>query len=190
MATVQFILGNCFLQGRGVEQDDRAAGDWLAKAAVQGYSPAQREFGALFQLGRGTERDLLQAAQLHLAAASAGDALAEDHLLEYRDELVAMALTGNREAAFDLHRIHAEGFGAPSSPALGWAWIRWAHECCPPMQEGRARCEDLDVKVEAVYRFFEAATGSQNRTIGNVEFRAFKRAAKYLTTPEPRSSTG
>ena len=189
-AVAQFNLGKCYQQGSGVEPDDRAAGDWFAKSASQGYPPALCEFGTLVLLGRGTERDILQAAQLHLSAASAGDATAHGKLSDYRDELVSMALAGNREAAFDLHRIHAEGLGACKAPALGWAWIRWAVEKCPPLPDGEGRCDDLDEEVAAVHGFFKAGYDAPTRKSGNLEFKALAKAAKQLAKIGAPGSAG
>ena len=139
-AVAQFNLGNRYLIGKVVEQDDRMAGDWFARSATQGHLPALCELGTLFRLGRGTDQDILQAAQLHLAAASGGHEGARCQLSAYLDELELMAYWGNREAAFDLHRAHAEGLCAAKSPALGWAWLRWAAEKCGPMPAAEVRC--------------------------------------------------
>lgn len=183
----QFKLGQCCLLGIEVVQDDRQAGDWFSMAARQSYPPALCEFGTLFEQGRGTGRDLLQAAQLHLAAAGLGNAAAHERLAGYRDELVAMALGGNREAAFDLHRIHAEGLGMCPSEASSWAWIRWAADACPPLPEDLRRMDQLDEEVAAVREFFAVAYDTSIRGAGDTEFRALQKAARSL---EQASASG
>lgn len=169
-AVAQFNLGLRYLHGSGVEPDDRTAGDWIARAAGQGFTDAIGELGTLFRFGRGTEPDLLQAAQLHMAAAQAGDATSHGNLSDYRGDLIDLALAGNREAAFDLSRMYDWGLGGEKSPALCWAWVRWAHERCAPMPEHAARIDDLDEEVTEAFRLFGAALTKEVRGRGDALF--------------------
>ena len=166
-AVAQFNLGLRYLHGSGVEQDDRTAGAWIAKSAAQDYSPGIGQLGTLFRFGRGTKPDLLQAAQLHLAAAQAGDVTSHGNLSDYRAELIEMALKGNREAAFDLCRMYDWGLGGEKSPALCWAWVQWAYESCPTMPKHKTHVEDLDAEVAAAFTFFQTTIDREARERGD-----------------------
>ncbi len=117
-AVAQYNLGIRYLHGSGLEADDRMAFEWLAKSAAQGYVEAVGELGTLYRFGRGAARDLLAAAELHIAAAEQGDPTSHGNLSDYHAELVAMAIEGNREAAFDLMRIYQSGLGVDKDPSL------------------------------------------------------------------------
>ena len=54
-------LGECYLQGKGVEQDLGKAFSWFKKAAYQGQAAAQARLGMLYQSPRWKERDLVRA---------------------------------------------------------------------------------------------------------------------------------
>ena len=47
-AKAQLQVGNCYLDGFGVQLDDEKGIDWMYKAAQQGYVQAQRELGMRF----------------------------------------------------------------------------------------------------------------------------------------------
>ncbi|MFO7604643.1 MAG: tetratricopeptide repeat protein, partial [Gammaproteobacteria bacterium] len=55
-ADAQYNMGLLFLNGRGVPQDERAAGEWFKKAARQGSADAQYNLGVLYYKGRGLAR--------------------------------------------------------------------------------------------------------------------------------------
>lgn len=56
----QFALGERYRIGKGVPQDDKAALDWVLKAAQQGNGAAQYQAGQMYEegLGTGTGKDL------------------------------------------------------------------------------------------------------------------------------------
>ncbi len=60
-----FILGACYLDGKGVKTD-RAKGITLCKrAAEQGFIPAYAELGEVYETGKGVAKDLPEALRLY-----------------------------------------------------------------------------------------------------------------------------
>ena len=55
-ALAQFILGTCYLNGNGVEKDEKEAFQWFLKAAEQGYAQAQYNVGLCYLNGGGVEK--------------------------------------------------------------------------------------------------------------------------------------
>lgn len=74
-AEAQFSLGNLFVEGVGVPQDDHQAASWFSKSAEQGFSPAQVNLGVMYIQGQGVEQNLVEA---HKWFNIAGGAVDED----------------------------------------------------------------------------------------------------------------
>src|SRR5271167_901916 len=53
----QVLLGEMYLAGRGVSQDDTLAAEWFRKAAVQDDADAQNNLGNMYSTGRGVPQD-------------------------------------------------------------------------------------------------------------------------------------
>ncbi|KAF9294533.1 hypothetical protein BGZ88_003702 [Linnemannia elongata] len=70
----QFALGEMYKDGRGVEQDYRAAMTWYLKAAEQGDMASQARVAYLYRDGLGVEQDHAAAVKWYLKAAGQGDA--------------------------------------------------------------------------------------------------------------------
>ncbi len=60
-ADAQFKLGNMYLFGQGMPQDEETAASWYQKAAQQGHREAMLTLGLLLQSGRGVSRSLPEA---------------------------------------------------------------------------------------------------------------------------------
>ncbi len=73
-AKAQVILGNMYLDGRGVEADGERAAQWFLKAAEQGNAEAQAALGGMYLFGMGVEKDVKQAFRWTSKAAERGDA--------------------------------------------------------------------------------------------------------------------
>ena len=73
-------LGICYLNGRGVDEDDTAAFAWIYAAARQDDIIAERYTGYLYRTGRGIARDDETAFTWYLVAARHGDAISERNL--------------------------------------------------------------------------------------------------------------
>jgi hypothetical protein len=130
------------------------ARNWIARSAEQEYSLALCEQGTLFRFGRGTERDLVQACKLHIRAAQTGDSLAHWNLSDYQDELVEMALAGNRQVASALSRMYDGGLGVEKDQTKMWAWLRWAHDGCDPLEENEAWSAEINRDVADAFEFY------------------------------------
>jgi len=165
-AVAQFNLGLRYLHGSGVTQDDRMARNWIAQSAKQDYPEALGELGTLFRFGRGTERDLVQACELHIQAAQMGDSVAHGNLSNYQDELVEMALAGNRQIAFALSRMYSGGLGVEKDPAKEWAWLRWAHDGCDPLVESEACSSEINRDVADAFEYYLPELDETIRMVG------------------------
>ena len=78
--TAQFILGECYYYGWGVEQDYKQAVEWYRKAAEQGDARAQCSLGYCYCAGQGVEQDYKQAVEWYRKAVEQGDARAQCNL--------------------------------------------------------------------------------------------------------------
>jgi TPR repeat protein len=80
-ACAQYMYGKCFHYGlASAPKKVTQAAYWYAKAAEQGYAPAQLELGALFESGRGVAQDNVQASNWYCLAAKQGEAEAQYRL--------------------------------------------------------------------------------------------------------------
>lgn len=62
----EYDLGDMYLRGNGMPQNDAEAFRWFQKAAAQGHTGARIKLGYMYAEGRGTKSDLE-------VASSAGD---------------------------------------------------------------------------------------------------------------------
>ena len=77
-AKSQLIFGDAYMLGDGGLAQNPAQGlAWYQKAALKGYTPAQRRLGYVYSKGYGVERDDAMALQWYLKAAELGDAHAQ-----------------------------------------------------------------------------------------------------------------
>ena len=76
----QFDLGDKYLNGEGVPQDNGEAARWFRLAADQGHARAQADLGVMYATGRGVPQDDGEAVRCFRLAADQGDARAQDNL--------------------------------------------------------------------------------------------------------------
>ena len=69
----QLALGAFYATGRGVQQDDKAAFDWILKAALAGSRDAQALVGNMYAAGRGVAVNFEEARRWYEIAAKRGD---------------------------------------------------------------------------------------------------------------------
>lgn len=79
----QYVLGNWYLNGVGVEVDEEQALEWFKKAAEQGHVEAQNMLGRCYEEGWGTVKDEEEAFQWFKKAAEQGNATAQCNLADY-----------------------------------------------------------------------------------------------------------
>lgn len=71
-ATAQYVIGQCYLTGAGVERNVSEAWKWLARSAEQGNENAQFQIGQLYDAGIGVSRSDKEAAYWYRRAARNG----------------------------------------------------------------------------------------------------------------------
>ena len=79
-AKAQYFLGECHLEGIGVEKDEKEAVNWYTKSAEQGNAVAQFDLGVCYDNGRGVGKDEKQAVKWYTKAAEQGYAKAQSNL--------------------------------------------------------------------------------------------------------------
>ncbi len=73
-AEAQLELGDCYYNGRGVNQDYTEAVKWYQTAAEQGHAKAQFYLGVCYDNGEGVRQDYEEAVKWYRKAAEQGDA--------------------------------------------------------------------------------------------------------------------
>ncbi|QLB13377.1 hypothetical protein EV697_10384 [Bisgaardia hudsonensis] len=76
----QYNLGNLYVSGRGVEQDDKQAVAWYRKSVTKGFTKAQLNLGNMYALGRGVKQNYSLAVEWYEKAAKQGDSQAQHNL--------------------------------------------------------------------------------------------------------------
>jgi len=76
----QYLLGTLYIEGKGVEHDDKTAVKWFEKAANRGDPRAQYNLGASYAEGTGVAKSDADAARWFLRAANQGMVLAQFNL--------------------------------------------------------------------------------------------------------------
>jgi TPR repeat protein len=79
----QVLLGDCYDQGKGINQDYKKAAEWFIKAAEQGNAAAQYMLGNYYFSGKGVEENKRKAIDLYRKAAEQGFLEAEFMLGAY-----------------------------------------------------------------------------------------------------------
>jgi uncharacterized protein len=102
----QFLLGEFYSKGNGVDQDDQEAAKWWRKAAEQGEKWAQYELGTCYATGRGVPLHDQEAVKWWTKAAE----------------------MGSWRACYDLGICYARGKGIPRNKVQAYRWLRIAAE--------------------------------------------------------------
>lgn len=87
-AEAEYNLGECYLKGEGVKQDEREAANWYEKAANQGYPDAERAMGFVYRGGGARPMNKILSYMWFDLAAENGD----DGAVELRND-VAWSMT-------------------------------------------------------------------------------------------------
>jgi hypothetical protein len=102
----QLKLGDAYLRGRGVKQNDAEAFRWFLIAAEKGNAEAQYHVGSHYPIGRGVNRDDAEASKWFLKAAENGNAIAQ----------------------YNMGVLYAYGRGVPKDNHLAAIWFRKSAE--------------------------------------------------------------
>lgn len=116
-------LGQCYMQGIGVEQDYKEAVKWLKRAVNQDDLGAESQYylGCCYYFGDGIEKDYKEAAKWFQKAAEQGDARAQYRLgtcYEYGD-----GIDQNNKEAVKWYRRAAEQGDADAQTKLGSSYF-------------------------------------------------------------------
>jgi TPR repeat protein len=103
-ASAQYSLGNMYVNGRGVPEDDAEAVRWYRLAADQGVAEAQYNLGGMYDYGLGVPEDYGEALRWYRLAADQGHA----------------------EAQVNLGRMYANGRGVPQDYVQAHMWYNLA----------------------------------------------------------------
>ena len=76
-AVAQHKIGVMFVNGYGVQKDDKEAVKYFLMAAEQGYANAQRNLGSMYYNGRGVVKNYIKALEWYHKSAEQGDAEAQ-----------------------------------------------------------------------------------------------------------------
>ena len=123
-ADAKYILGDCYFNGWGVEQDHCKAAEFYFQAANQGHSNAQCNLGVCYYEGFGVPQNYTKAAEFYTLAANQGNSIAQYNLANYYSsglgpvdlkraaELYTQAANqGDVSAQFNLGRCYTNGEG-------------------------------------------------------------------------------
>lgn len=137
----QTILGRCYENGLGVNQDMAVAAQWFQLAAEQNYSEAQVLLAYCYEIGSGVPKNPQQVMNLFTRAAEAGNAEAQFNLaLNYSQGLYGApkneaqsfywadlaAKQGYAQAERFLGACYEFGFGIPANQELASEWYQKA----------------------------------------------------------------
>jgi len=109
----QWLLGVCFIVGRGVEKDQAKAVELFRKSAEQGNADAQRDLAWRYMSGEGVQKDQVKAVEWFRKSAEQGHA----------------------DAQRDLAWRYDQGEGVEKNPAEAASWFRKSAE------QGNARAQ-------------------------------------------------
>lgn len=140
--SAQNALGNAYLNGRGVEKDEKQAVEWFRKAAEQKYLQAQSNLGTCYAQGRGVAKDDKQAVEWYRKAADQNHAGAQNNLGNCyangrgvaKDEKQAVewyrnaAEKNHSQAQYSLGIAYTNGRGVDKDESEGVKWFRKAGE--------------------------------------------------------------
>lgn len=165
IATAQYFLGNLYLVGLGVKEDDKQAAFWLTKAAAQGNAGAKEQLTKMQKQASAASKDNKSSSDADEAydngdyklaekkyrkAATQGNVNAQNRLgimyyngqgvkKDYKQAatwFLRSALQGNAEGQYSLGALYDSGTGVKRNYVLAAAWYSKAAE------QGFARAQD------------------------------------------------
>ena len=136
----QLLLGRCYLEGIGVDEDKTVGATWCRKAADQGYAEAQYLIGVCYFDGEGVDKDIKEAMNWYRKAAEQGHAEAQCEIGEcyYNGRGVPENWTeaaqwyrkaaeqGHAEAQYKIGQCYYYGKGVPEDGKEAVQWYQKA----------------------------------------------------------------
>ncbi len=137
---MQFMLGECYEQGRGVSKDYSKGVEWYGKSAEQGDPDAYNRLGVCYALGRGVHQDYKKAVEYFIKSANYGNSDAQKNLgasYEYGDGVekdyvkavewyTKSAEQDNSIGQYNLGRCYESGLGVEKDQTKALQWYRKA----------------------------------------------------------------
>jgi uncharacterized protein len=108
-AAAQYLLGDLYMEGKGVERNDATAFMWFQRAANQGDARAQYNLGASYAEGAGVQKSEVDAARWFQRAANQGMPFAQ----------------------LNLGLLYAAGNGVPQDNVEAFKWLELAFSGLP-----------------------------------------------------------
>jgi uncharacterized protein len=102
----QWNVGNCYLKGKGVEQDYKQAFKWYSLSAKQGHKRAQFDLGVMYDNGEGIPTNYKEAFKWFLLSAEQGYPRAQRVLAGMYEN--GRGVKKNHKEAIKWHRLSAE----------------------------------------------------------------------------------
>jgi TPR repeat protein len=87
----QYNMAVLHIEGYGFKKDLSKGAEWLALSAAQGLPAAEFNLGMMYLLGKGVERDSLQAERLFRQASAQGHKYATSYLLKLEEKRITPA---------------------------------------------------------------------------------------------------
>lgn len=137
-ASAQYILGNMYAYGQGIEKDAKEAVKWYTKAAKQGHSEAQIQLGNIYEKGQLIKKDVDTAIRWYSKASEKGEgqasvALAKIYLKPPRKNsklYIKMLQRGadqqHPEAQYLLGNAYFSGKGVEKQAKIAVSWWKKA----------------------------------------------------------------
>lgn len=136
-ANAQYNLGNMYMDGLGVPQNDAEAVKWFRRAADQGFVDAQSNLGAMYIDGKGVRQNHAEALRWLRLAADQGDAEAQSNLgnMYIKGAAVQQSIEeamkwyrraadqGRAIAQFNVGFGYASGQGVPQDDVSAHMWF-------------------------------------------------------------------
>ena len=145
-AEAQFLYGTFLMQGKGVEKDENAAGEYWLRSAEQGYAPADNVLGICNMAGVcGFENDPAKAAGYFMKAARNGFAESNLHLFRLYKE--GAGVEKDNDKALEHLKAACDGEFAPAMVIMGMEILQTA-------------ASSPELQAEAVGYFLKAAEKS------------------------------
>lgn len=176
-----YEVGLCYMDGRGVKEDELKAVEWFTKAANKGYIPAQSHLGYCFEKGLGVDKDLSKAIVWYKKAAeqgSSGDQYSLGCIYQYSldDNVTAVdwytkaAEQGYLNAQYALGSCYIQGKGGLEicyEKAIKWL-TKAAEQEHPEAQYALGECYEFGRGVVACFN--KAAEWYTKATFNNRRF--------------------
>ena len=138
----QYMIGNCYYKGEGIEQNLEKALKWYMKGAENGYIEVQSYIGYCYENGYLIEKDLKEALKWYMKAAESGDGHAQLKIgnIYYDGEVVDKDLeeafkwyikgaeNGNTESQFRIGECYQYGYGVEENIEEALKWYKQASE--------------------------------------------------------------